>query len=87
MKQMYRNCILLPKQFLVTEWVFLTCSRMFLRYTKEQLVFKLEKIVGFRNMQEQLENIHLKLIFLLEIFIVAFLQMLSYSLGRIQSCQ
>ena len=58
---------------------------MFLRYTKEQLVFKLEKIVGFRNMQEQLENIHLKLIFLLEIFIVAFLQMLSYSLGRIQS--
>ena len=30
---------------------------MFLRYTKfEQLVFKLEKIVGFRNMQEKLEN-------------------------------
>ena len=36
---------------------FLTCSWRFLRYNElEQLEFKLEKILGFRNMQEKLEN-------------------------------
>ena len=52
---------------------------MFLRYTKfEQLVFKLEKIVGFRNMQEKLENNHLKLILLLEIFNYLYKSKLKY---------
>ena len=42
--------------FLVTEW-FLTCSWRFLISNKlEQLEFKLEKILGFRNIQEKLEN-------------------------------
>ena len=36
---------------------FLTCSWRFLRYNKsEQLEFKLEKILGFRNTQEKLEK-------------------------------
>ena len=37
--------------------VFLTCSWRFLIYNKlEQLKFKLKKILGFRNLQEKLEN-------------------------------
>ena len=37
---------------------FLTCSWRFLRSNKlEQLEFKLEKILGFRNMQEKLEKV------------------------------
>ena len=36
---------------------FLTCSWRFLKSDKlEQLKFKLEKILGLRNMQEKLEN-------------------------------
>ena len=36
---------------------FLTCSWRFLRSNKlEQLEFKLEKLLGFRNMQENLEK-------------------------------
>jgi hypothetical protein len=36
---------------------FLTCSCRFLISNKlEQLKFKLEKILGFRNMQDKLEN-------------------------------
>ena len=39
---------------------FLTCSRRFLRSNKlEQVEFKLEKLLGFKNMQEKLENIPL----------------------------
>ena len=38
---------------------FLTCSWRFLISDKlEQLEFKLEKILGFRNMQEKLANVH-----------------------------
>ena len=45
------------EQFLVTE-CFLTCSWRFLIPNKlEQLELKLENILGFRNMQEKLENI------------------------------
>ena len=37
---------------------FLTCSWRFLISNKsEQLEFKLEKLLGFRNMQEKLENL------------------------------
>ena len=37
---------------------FLTCSWRFLRSDKlEQLQFKFEKLLEFRNMQEKLENI------------------------------
>ena len=37
---------------------FLTCSWRFLTSHKlEQLEFKLEKILGFRNMQEKLEKL------------------------------
>ena len=36
---------------------FLTCSWRFVRYDElEQLEFKLEKNLGFRNMQEKLEK-------------------------------
>ena len=36
---------------------FLTCSWRFLRSNKsKQLEFKLEKLFGFRNLQENLEN-------------------------------
>ena len=45
------------EQFLVTECFFLTCSWRFLISNKlEQLEFKLEKILGFRNMQGNLEK-------------------------------
>ena len=38
---------------------FLTCSWRFLRNNKlEQLEFKLEKLLGFRNMQEKLEKVN-----------------------------
>ena len=44
------------KQFLVTECC-LTCSgRFFMSDELEQLEFKLEKILGFGNMQEKLEK-------------------------------
>jgi hypothetical protein len=44
----------MSEQFVVTE----TCSWRFLRYNKlEELEFKLEKILGFRNMQEKLEKV------------------------------
>ena len=37
---------------------FLTCSWRFLRCNKlEKLILKLEKILGFRNMLEKLENL------------------------------
>ena len=46
------------EQFLVTE-CFLTCSWRFLRSNKlEQLEFKLEKLLGFRNKKENLEKIY-----------------------------
>ena len=49
------------EQFLVTE-CFLTSSWRFLRSNKlEQLEFILEKILGFRNMQEKLENVIFKM--------------------------
>ena len=40
------------EQLLVTEYFF----NLFLSNKSEQLEFKLEKILGFRNMQEKLEN-------------------------------
>ena len=46
------------EQFLVTD-CFLTCSWRFLISNKlQQLEFKLENLLGFRNMQEKLENVH-----------------------------
>ena len=40
----------------------LTCSERFLTSNKlEQLEFKLEKILGFRNMQEKFKYMHLNL--------------------------
>ena len=40
------------------KFCFLTCSWRFLRYNKlAQLEFKLEKLFGFRNTQEKLENV------------------------------
>ena len=44
------------EQFLVKEW-FLACSWRFLISNRlEKLAFKLEKLLGFRNLQEKLEN-------------------------------
>ena len=45
------------EQFVVTECFLLTCFWRFLRSNKlEQLEFKLEKLLGFKNMQEKLEK-------------------------------
>ena len=45
------------EQFLVLQYAFLTCSWRFLISNKlEQLKLKLEKLLGFRNMQEKLEK-------------------------------
>ena len=52
------------EQFLVTECFFNFCSWRFLISNKlEQLEFKLEKLLGFRNMQEKLENMYLGIMF------------------------
>ena len=46
-----------PEQFLATE-SFSTCSWIFIKSDKsEQLEFKLQKLLWFRNMQEKLEKV------------------------------
>ena len=42
------------ERFLVTECFYFW--RFLISYKLEQLEFKLEKLLGFRNMQEKLEN-------------------------------
>ena len=57
------------EQFLV----FLTCSWSFLSYDElEQLEFKLEKLLGFRNMQEKLQNVDVSpiTVFFLKIYLI-----------------